>query len=101
MSESNDLATSPEAAFEAVMVYADFEEVGDVSRARKFITAANRYLIVNPVSQSEHGGSLTSAVSQIENILRRAQAYVGLHPVSTGVGRSQTRVLGVSPRFRG
>lgn len=55
---------------------ADFEEQSSVTKANAFVTAAKRYLILSPESQSDQGSSLTISTSQIENLMRRAQQYI-------------------------
>lgn len=77
----------------------DFEEVGSVAKARAFITAANKYLILKPTQQSSHdGSSLSWDVSRVEGLLARARDYVSTN--STG-GSGTVRFLGVSNGFRG
>lgn len=59
-----------------VLDYADFEEVGSVARARSFVTAANRWLILRAESASNQSSSMSIGKGHVEGILRRAQAYV-------------------------
>jgi hypothetical protein len=66
-----------------LLEYADFEEVGSVARARLFVTAANRWLILRAESASNQSSSLSIGKSFVENMLRRAQAFVSAN-VSTG-----------------
>jgi hypothetical protein len=48
------------ATVEADLVeYADFEEVASVSRAKLFVTAAKRWLILRPESASNQSSSLS------------------------------------------
>lgn len=75
--------------------YADFEEVGSVSRARSFITAANRWLILRADSASNQSSSMTIGKSFVENMQKRAQAYVAKN---TSAGT--TRFLQVGSFFR-
>lgn len=77
--------------------YADFEEVGSVARARSFITAAKRWLILRPESASNEGSSLSMSKSVVMDLLKRAQDYVAANDIS-GAGR--VRFLGVGRSFR-
>lgn len=63
--------------------YADFEEVGSVSRARSFVTAANRWLILRAESASNQSSSLSIGKNYVEGMLKRAQAYIQAN-ASTG-----------------
>lgn len=56
--------------------YADFEEVASVARARLFITAAKRWLIVRADTASNQSSSLTIGKSFVENMMTRATQYV-------------------------
>ena len=59
-----------------LLEYADFEEVGSVTRARLFVTAAKRWLILRPESASNQGSSLSMSKSVIVDLLKRAQNFV-------------------------
>lgn len=63
--------------------YSDFEEVGSVARARLFVTAANRWLILRAESASNQSSSLSIGKNYVEGMLKRAQAFVATN-VSTG-----------------
>lgn len=63
--------------------YADFEQVGSVSRAQSFITAANRWLILKADSASNQSSSMTIGKSFVSDMLKRAQAFVSAN-ASTG-----------------
>lgn len=80
-----------------VVSYADFEEVGSVARAKLFITAAKRYLLINPSSQSDQGSSMTMDTPQIQGLLHRAQQYVDRSVRSNG---SSVRFLSAAEGFR-
>jgi len=80
--------------------YADFEEVGSVARARSFITAAKRWLILRPESASNEGSSLSMSKSVVMDLLKRAQDYVTANAESSGGGRGGVRFLGVGGNFR-
>lgn len=81
-----------------LLEYADFEEVASVSRARLFITAAKRWLILRAESASNQSSSLSIGKSFVENMLSRATAYVQANSDSNSVGR--TRFLHVGSQFR-
>jgi len=78
---------------------ADFEEQNSVVKAKRFVTAATKYLLLTPAQQSTEGTSLTMSVHQIENLLVRARDYIQAKDTSgnTGVG---TRFLSGRNDFR-
>lgn len=59
-----------------LVTYADFEEVGSVSRAKAFITAANQWLILKPESASNQSSSLSMGKAEVSALLQRARDYV-------------------------
>ena len=79
--------------------YADFEEVGSVGRARLFITAAKRWLILRAESASNQSSSLSIGKSFVETMLKRAQDYVAANATAGG-GPGGVRFLGVGSSFR-
>jgi hypothetical protein len=79
--------------------YADFEEVGSVVRARLFITAAKRWLILRPDSASNEGSSLSMGKSVVMDMLKRAQDFVAANDSSNN-GGGRVRFLGVGGNFR-
>lgn len=76
---------------------ADFEEVSSVTKAKAFITAAKRFLILTPAAQSDQASSLSISVEGIERLYRRAQQYVDNSSASNG---SRVRFLSASEGFR-
>ena len=78
--------------------YADFEEVGSVARARSFITAANRWLILRAESASNQSSSLSIGKQFVESMKTRAQAFVARNASN---GENLTRFLHVGEFFRG
>ena len=80
--------------------YADFEEVGSVSRARSFITAAKRWLILRAESASNQSSSLSIGKSFVETMLKRAQDFVAANDTVAGGGRGSVRFLGAGRSFR-
>jgi len=75
----------------------DFEEVGSAARARLYVTAAKRWLILSPASASNEGSSLSLSTSIVADMMKRAQDYVAAN-ASSGGGR--VRFLGVGDGFR-
>jgi hypothetical protein len=80
--------------------YADFEEVGSVARARLFITAAKRWLILRADSASNQGSSLTIGKSFVESMLKRAQDYVAGNAATSGGASGRVRFLGAGLNYR-
>jgi hypothetical protein len=83
-----------------LLEYADFEEVASVPRARLFITAAKRWLILRADSASSQSQSLTIGKGFVENLLKRAQEFVSANATSSGGGVGGVRFLGVGDNFR-
>ncbi len=79
--------------------YADFEEVASVQRAKLFITAAKRWLILRPDSASNQSSSLSVGKSFVETMLKRAQDYVAANQTLAGGGRGSVRFLSAA-RYR-
>lgn len=83
-----------------LLEYADFEEVGSVSRARLFITAAKRWLILRAESASNQSSSLSIGKSFVETMMKRAQNYVVANGGSANNGGGSVRFLSAE-NFRG
>jgi len=87
------------ATIEADLVeYADFEEVASVSRAKLFVTAAKRWLILRPESASNQSSSLSMGKSEVSAMLARAQQYVQANDTSSA--GSRVRFLQPGGSFR-
>jgi hypothetical protein len=80
--------------------YADFEEVASVSRAKLFITAAKRWLILRADSASNQSSSMTIGKSFVESMMKRAQDYVAANATTGGGGSGRVRFLGAGLNFR-
>ncbi|MFM7009572.1 MAG: hypothetical protein ACKO0Z_09635 [Betaproteobacteria bacterium] len=80
-----------------VLEYADFEEVASVSRAKLFITAAKRWLILCAESSSNQSSSLSIGKQYVSDMLKRAQAFVAQNTTGSG---GQVRFLGPGVAFR-
>lgn len=77
----------------------DWEETRNVQRAKQFITAASRLLALRPASSSFKSSAMSFDLSAIQEMIRRAQAFVAaLEPLAS---RGHTKVLGVGRGFRG
>jgi hypothetical protein len=74
----------------------DFEEVRDVGRARRFITAANRWLALTPSSSSSNSQSMSVDKSAVQDLVRRAHSYITANQSAS----SRTRFLHVGSLFR-
>ena len=83
-----------------LLEYADFEEVASVSRAKSFITAANRWLILRAESASNQSSSLSIGKNYVESMLKRARDYVAANPAANGSGGGSVRFLGAGSNFR-
>jgi hypothetical protein len=82
-----------------LLEYADFEEVASVARAKSFITAAKRWLILRAESASNQSSSLSIGKNYVESMLKRAQDFVAANNANSGsVGG--VRFLGVGDNFR-
>ena len=82
-----------------LLTYSDFEEVASVSRAKSFITAAKRWLILRAESASNQSSSLSIGKNFVESMLKRATDFVAANPSASNVG-SGVRFLGVGDNFR-
>ena len=78
--------------------YSDYEEVGSVSRAKSFITAAKRFLQL-PSSQSDQGSALGYTHDSIQKELQYARNYVRAN-ADLSSGTTSTRFLSVRSDFR-
>lgn len=78
---------------------ADFEEVGSVLKAKAYITAATRWLALEPASQSDQGSSLAFAPDKVERIMQRARAFVASNTGSSSA-TSSVRFLSAGTGFR-
>jgi len=85
---------TPESVREALLENADFEEVASLTKAKAFVTAANRWMLLNPESQSNLGSSMSMGKQQIENLLIRARDFVAAN--DTSANGSRVKFLGMS-----
>lgn len=68
--------TAYQTALDNAVTYADYREVADADRARKFITAVERLLMLVPDSSERTGQSLRFDKRVWQDRLLAAQAYV-------------------------
>ena len=83
-----------------LLEYADFEEVASVARAKLFITAAKRWLILRAESASNQSSSLSIGKSFVSDMLKRAQDYVTANAATADGGVGGVRFLSVGSSFR-
>lgn len=74
-------------------LYADFEEVGSVDRAKSYVTWANRWLQRVAESGGNGGTNVSMGKSLVLDLLRRARAYVAANDRSSAA--SGVRFLGM------
>jgi hypothetical protein len=82
-----------------LLEYADWEEQASVTRARSFITAANRWCILKADSASNQGSSLSINKAWVMQMLARAQSFVSAADTASAA-KSRVRFLGVTQGFR-
>jgi hypothetical protein len=90
------MAATIDEVIDTLLDNADFEEADSVSKAQAFATAAKRFFILTPLSQSDQGSSMAISATQIENLLNRAITYIAANRVAP----STVRFLSVSEGFR-
>ena len=90
------MAATIDEVIDTLLDNADFEEADSVSKAQVFATAAKRFFILTPSSQSDQGSSMAISATQIENLLNRALTYIAANRTSP----STVRFLSVSEGFR-
>lgn len=77
---------------------ADFEAAFSVSKARAFVTAATRYLILMPASQSDKGSSLSMSVAEVRMLMDRATRFI--NQSATSAANPGVRFLTCAEGFR-
>ena len=82
-----------------LVTYADFEEQGSVSRAKSFVTAAKRWLVLTPQMAGSDGRTLTMSHSEVSKLLTRAQNYVDANDTASS-GTSKVRHFSFENDFR-
>ena len=84
---------------QALLDNADFEEVASVAKAKLFVTAAKRWLILNPASSSNQSSSLSFSIQQIESMMTSARDYIAANDSTNNAGGA-VRFLSVTEGFR-
>lgn len=77
---------------------ADFEENASVAKAKAFVSAAKRWLILSPESSSNQSSSMSWSKQIVVDLMRRAEAFVVANDTSNTGGR--VRFLSVNSDFR-
>jgi hypothetical protein len=62
-----------------LLANADFEEVGSVSKAKAFVTAAKRWLIMRPNTAAHQGNSLSLNADIVKEMMDRAQNFIAVN----------------------
>lgn len=94
------MAVEIDAVIEALVDNADWQETNSVAKARLFVTAAKRFLILSPQSSQQPGGfQMTMSVQQIKQMLDEASSFVTSQG-SANDGGASVRILGVRHGFR-
>ena len=83
---------------DALNDFSDYEEVGSVSRAKSYVTAARRFLQL-PTSSSEQGSSLGYTPAMIQQEIALARAYIAANDTATS-SNGAVRFLSASEGFR-
>jgi len=78
---------------------ADFEEVGSVSKAKSFETAAKRWLITAPSSTSKADASLSMNSQQVYDLMLRARHFISVNDSSNNNRHPRTNYLSVGARW--
>jgi len=79
----------------------DWEETLSVSKARTFITAARRYLVLCPTNSSQAAGSIGFDLSELKDQIKAAQDFIRDNDTAANAGGGGVRFLGVGVGFRG
>lgn len=93
------MAATIDEVIDELLDNADFEESNSVSKARSFITAANRFFILTPASQSDQGSSLAMGLAQIQSLLQSAHSFVSQADTSSS-DTSRVRFLSARSGWR-
>lgn len=90
------MAATIDEVIDTLLDNADFEAAQSVSKAQSLVTAAVRYFILVPQSQSDQGSSMAISTTTVENLMKRAQAFVAANRTPVGA----VRFLSVTEGFR-
>lgn len=84
----------------SLLDYADFEEVGSVSRAKSFLTAALRFQALAPDSESNQSSSMSIGKQWLSDETKRARAYIAANATSSSGAQRGVSFLSVNHGFR-
>lgn len=80
--------------------YADYEELADVSRAKSFVTWANRWLIQYPKRQEDEDSVMEYSLEFVNGLKASAQRFVSENAAASGGTNARTRFISLE-NFRG
>lgn len=85
---------------EALNDYADYAEVGSVSRAKTFVTACKRWLFLAAGQSNNESSGMSRNVSEINEMRRSAESYIAVNDTVRNGQPGSVRFLGASGGFR-
>jgi hypothetical protein len=80
---------------QALLDNADYDATSSVTKARAFVTAARRWLIMSPQSSSNQSSSMSWDTATIRDMMAAANTFVSVNDSQS------VRHLSVGQRFRG
>jgi hypothetical protein len=80
---------------QALLDNADYDETGSVTKAKAFVTAARRWLILSPQSSSNQNSSMSWDTATIRQMLISANNFIAIN------AGSSVRQLSVGTGWRG
>jgi hypothetical protein len=60
-------------------LYADYDAVGSVSRARLYVVACRRWIQLIAGSASNQGSSLSRNVAEVRDMMKQAEEYISVN----------------------
>jgi hypothetical protein len=80
------VAQTLESCHAAYLEFADYGEVGSVARARQFVTACRRLLLLLPKSGGHAGAQLSLNPELVAGELARAQSWLAINDSASNAG---------------
>jgi hypothetical protein len=80
------VAQTLEACHAAYLEFADYAEVGSVSRARQFATACRRLVLLLPKSGGHAGANLALNPEMVQGELQRALGWIAANDTAANSG---------------
>jgi len=80
------VAQTLESCHAAYGEFADYDKVGSVARAREFIVACRRLLLLLPKSANHAGAQLSLNPEEVSKALDKAQSWVAVNDSATNGG---------------